>query len=286
VNAVSAQRLQDLRAAHIVNLPTARRRAWYGLLAALLAAAAVVIAWTAVTEKPMYWIGVAVFAFAGFGYVYAAWEVTAQLRSPPAAAFADESSEWEAAGVTAFDTAANVSLQGAGVLDIALGLAGEQTFKVYKRRKPRHVERWLAETAGDLLADEQPLLVCQALLVPHGLRRLLMWPALGLAGPGRVRLGCLTVTDERLMFHRRTRFGRGPYRLHLAEPLAELEVVEWYEGQYVQANYHVLVLRISGGRAVRFNIHKVWAEEAQLAFELVASCTTRPPAFLAARWGS
>ena len=286
MNAASARRLQDLRAAHIVNLPTGRRRAWYRLMAAMLAVATVVIAWTAVTEKPIYWIGAAVFAFAGLGYAYAAWEVTAQLRSPPTAAFADESSEWEAAGATAIDTAANVSLQGAGVLDIALGHVGEQTLKLYKRRKPRHVERWLAETAGDLLADEQLLLVSQALLVPHGARRLLMWPTLGLAGPGRVRLGCLTVTDERLMFHRRTRLGRGPYRLHLAEPLAGLEVVEWYEGQYVQANYHVLALRIRGGRAVRFNIHKVWAEEAQLTFELVASCTTRPPAFLAARWRS
>ena len=43
-------------------------------------------------------------------------------------------------------------------------------------------------------------------------------------------------------------------------------------------------MRAPGGRVMRMNIDRVWAKEAQWVFDLVASSSRRPPAFLAARW--
>jgi hypothetical protein len=61
-------------------------------------------------------------------------------------------------------------------------------------------------------------------------------------------------------------------------------VLEWYSGAYTESRYRVLIVRGADGRLTRFNIHCVWATEGQWVFDVVASISNRPPAFLAARW--
>jgi hypothetical protein len=70
----------------------------------------------------------------------------------------------------------------------------------------------------------------------------------------------------------------------MASRLADVEVLEWYSGAYTESRYRVLIVRCADGRLTRFNIHSVWAKEAQWVFDVVASISNRSPAFLAARW--
>jgi hypothetical protein len=280
-------RFQDLRSAHIDNLPTPHRLNWYRLWAVLCAAGAIAMAHFALTDKPSYGFVAVGAALATFGYIYMAREAAAQLSSPPTASF-DELTEGAQAGADGLEGVVKVGASGRdGVYDIAAGLVADLATKLSKRRKPGRVARWQAATSRDLLATERPIVICQAVLMPHGWwRRSLMWLSVGLALTWMFKVGLFTVTDQRLLFHRRRRFGRGrePYRLHVSDHLAELEVLEWFQGSFSDARCQVLVLRCSDGRSVRFNIGKVWEEEGQLAFEVVASHSQRLPRFLAARW--
>lgn len=280
------RRFQDLRSAHIVDLPTPHRRNWYRILAVGCAAAAAGMATIAVSEHPLSGVVAVIFALATYGYIAAARKVTAQLRRPPTASF-DEPTDWQEAGADAMESVSKIVVDGgAGLLDAGLGYAAELSTGFRRRRKPKQAARWHAATAGDLLPGERRLVSCRAQLVPHGARRLLMWLSLGLAAPWMYKGGWLTTTEQRLLFHRRARFGRhrGRYYVQLSARLPALEVLEWFQGQYAEARQQVLVIRCANGRSLRFNIDRVWAEEAQLMFELIASCSTRLPAFLAARW--
>jgi hypothetical protein len=49
----------------------------------------------------------------------------------------------------------------------------------------------------------------------------------------------------------------------MSSRLAEVEVLEWYSGAYTESRYRVLIVRCADGGIVRFNIHGVWAKEAQ-----------------------
>jgi hypothetical protein len=280
-------RFQDLRSEHIDNLPTPHRLNWYRLWAVLCAAGAIALAHFALTDKPSYGFVAVGSAIATFGYIYLAREAATQLRSPPTASF-DELTEGEQAGADGLEGVMKVGALGRdGFYEVAAGVVVNLATGLSKRRKPRRIARWQAATANDLLATERPLVSCQASLVPHGWwRRTLMWLSFGLALTWMMRVGLLTVTDQRLLFHRRLRFGRGraPFRLHVSHPLAELEVLEWFPGSFSEARHQVLVMRCSNGRIVRFDIYKVWEEEGQLAFDVVASHTQRLPYFLAARW--
>ena len=279
------QRLKDLRAAKIVNLPTRRRRNWYRLWAGLGLAAALWFASLAFTEKPLYALLAAMLVLSSYGWIAEARKTTAQLRAPHTASF-EEPSAWQSAGADALEGAGKVPLSGGGALvDTALGFATKGTDRLWQLRKPRQLARWQTDIAPDLRPGEPTLVGCRALLVPHGLRRALLPLTLMLAAVWMIKGGFLTVTDRRLLFHRRPwlRRGRQPY-VYFAAPLSELEVLQWHEGVYLEARQRVLVMRSAGGRVMRVNIDRVWAKEAQWAFDLVASSSQRPPAFLAARW--
>jgi hypothetical protein len=225
-------RFQDLRSAHIDNLPTPHRLNWYRLWAVLCAAGAIVMARFAFTEKPSYGFVAVGSAIATLGYIYGAREAAAQLRSPPTASF-DELTEGEQAGADGLEGVVKVGVSGRdGLYEVAAGLVADLALGMLRRRKPRRVARWQAATSRDLLATERPLVSCQAMIMPHELRRLLMWLSAGLALTWMQKTGVLTVTDQRLLFHCRSWFGRGrvPFRLHVSDHLAEVEVLEWFPG--------------------------------------------------------
>jgi hypothetical protein len=285
--AVPERRFRDLRAAQIVNLPTPRRRKWHCVWAVLAAAGAAFFAFLAVSDTPLYGLVAPIFALSAFGHRAEARQIAAQLRAPQTAPYAsfDAPTEWQGRGGDALEGVAKVVVSGSGgLLETAVGLASKVTDGLWARTKPRQVARWQTAIAADLQDAERTLVSCPALLVPHGPRRMLLPLTLGLAWPLLVKRGFLTVTDQRLLFHRRARFGRGPRHLHTSAPLARLAVLEWHEGVYLEVRQHVLVMRGANGRVVRLNIDRVWAEEAQWVFDVVASRCARPPAFLAARW--
>jgi MFS family permease len=282
-------RLKDLRAARIAELPTPRRRARYWLCAVLWALGVVFAAYVAVADQPLFVIVAVIFAFAAYADVGTARQIGAQLRSPEAASHAsfDEPAEWQKAGDEALQGVSAVVVSGsAGLLDIGAGIVGGLITRFLRRRKPADLASWNAATAADLLPDERRLVTSRTRLVPHGPRRVVLWLTAGLAGLWMLKGGVVTVTDQRLLFHRRSWFGRRrtPHRVQLSVSLAELEIREWHQGSYCEKGQQVLVMRRSNGPIVRMNFTGVWAEEAQSLFDVVASCSKRPPAFLAARW--
>ena len=259
-------RLRDLRALRIVNLPTRRRRHWHWVWAVFSAAAAGLAAYVAVTEKPLDWFLVVVFALSSAG-----WMVS--TRDP------EEAPEWAETTDEALQGTASVVLSGSGgLIDPAVGIATKVTGRLWQRLKPWRLARWEATIAAELEPGERRIASCWAWRVPHGWRRALWYLTLFATSPWLFSFGMLTVTDRRLILQRRSR-----RRLRLSAPLAELEVLEWYQGTQGEARTQVLQVR-HGSRVVRFNISHAWDEEAQWVFDIVASFTPRPPAFLAARW--
>ena len=282
-------RFQDLRAAEISNLPTRRRRNWSRAWSAGSALAVVWFAYLAASERPLFACVAAILVVSTCGHILEAREIDAQLRAPQAASYAtfDEPGQWAQTGNDALGGGAGVVLSGSGSLvDTGLGFASKLAERLWKRTKPHQSARWEAAISADLLPGEQRLVSSRALIVPHGWRRLVWVLTLGLAGFWMFKRGFLTVTDQRLLFHRRSWLRRPRRRLHMATRLAEVEVLEWYSGAYTESRYRVLIVRGADGRLVRFNIHSVWAKEAQWVFDVLASCTNRPPAFLATRWAS
>ncbi len=280
-------RLKDLRAAELSNLPTRRRRNWSRAWSAGSALAVVWFAYLAASERPLFALVAAILAVSTWGHIREARELDAQLRAPQAASYAsfDEPGRWAQTGNDALGGGAGVVLSGSGSLaDTGLGFASQAAERLWKRTKPRQYARWQAAISADLLPGEQRLVSSRALLVPHGWRRLVWVLTLGLAGFWMFKRGFITVTDQRLLFHRRSWLRRPRHRLHMSSRLADLEVLEWYSGAYTESRYRVLIVRGADGRPTRFNIHSVWAEEAQWVFDVVASISNRPPAFLAARW--
>jgi hypothetical protein len=280
-------RLKDLRAAEISNLPTRRRRNWSRAWSAGSALAVVWFAYVAASDRPLFACVAAILAVSTWGHMREAREIDAQLRAPQTASYAsfDEPGRWAQAGSDALGGGAGVVLSGSGSLvDTGLGFASKLGERLWKRTKPLQYARWEATISADLLPGEQRLVSSRALIVPHGWRRLLWVLTLGLAGFWMFKRGFITVTDQRLLFHRRSWVRRPRHRLHMSARLAEVEVLEWYSGAYTESRYRVLIVRCADGRLARFNIHSVWAKEAQWVFDVVASVSNRPPAFLAARW--
>ena len=173
-----------------------------------------------------------------------------------------------------------------GMADPLAGVASRFTDALWRRRKPRQLAGWQPVTAGALLPGERPLAVAPGALAPNGPKRLLLYLSLYVAARWLVRRGVVTATDRRLIFHplRWTGLRRRPAPGGPAWPLDELEVQEWYTGTLLEQRQRVLVLRLPDGRTTRLAMDRVWAEEAQLVFDLVASATARPPAVLATRW--
>lgn len=279
------QRLQDLRKARIVNLPTPRRRISHWASAGVNAVLAVLAVLAAVYDRPVDGLFAALFLLGAAGQVVEARRIVARLRHPATAA-PDEPPEWEEAGEDVLEGAVSTVVSGGtgGLIDIALGFAVRRADKLRERRKPRQVARWQPAVSADLRPAERVLVSSRATLVPHGLRRLLIPLTFGFAALLLTRRGFVTVTDQRLLFHRRRRLRPRERYLHLSLALAPLEVLEWYEGAYLETRRHVLIVRGPGRRVVRLNVDRVWADEAQGVFEAVASRSERPPAFLAARW--
>src|SRR6478609_1510682 len=104
-------RLRDLRALRIVNLPTRRRRHWHWAWAAFSAAAAGLAAYVAVTERPLDWFLVVFFALSSAG-----WMVSTRDS--------EEAPEWTETSDEALQGTASVVLSGSGgLLDPAVGIA-------------------------------------------------------------------------------------------------------------------------------------------------------------------
>ena len=280
-------RLKDLRAAEIANLPTRRRRNWSRAWSVGSALAVVWFLYLAASERPLFALVAAVLAVSTCGHLLEAREIDAQLRAPQTASYAsfDEPGRWAETGSDALGGAAGLVLSGSGsLLETGLGFARKLAERLWGRTKPRQFARVESAVNADLLPWEQRLVSSRAYIAPHGWRRLVWLLTLGLAGFWMFKRGFITVTDQRLLFHRRS-WGRRPrVRLHMSSPLAEVEVLEWYSGVYTESRYRVLIVRGPDGRIVRFNIHGVWAKEAQWVFDVVASNSDRPPAFLATRW--
>ena len=280
-------RLKDLRAAEISNLPTRRRRNWSRAWSAGSALAVVWFAYLAASDRPLFTCVAAVLAFSTWGHIREAREIDAQLRAPQTASYAsfDEPGQWAQTGGEALGGGAAVVLSGSGsLMDTGVGYASQAAERLWKRTKPRQYARWQAAIGADLLPGEQRLVSSRALIVPHGWRRLVWVLTLGIAGFWMFKRGFITVTDQRLLFHRRSWVRRPRHRLHMSSRLADVEVLEWYSGAYTESRYRVLIVRGADGRLTRFNIHSVWAKEGQWVFDVVASISNRPPAFLAARW--
>jgi hypothetical protein len=280
-------RLKDLRAAEISNLPTRRRRNWSRAWSAGSALAVVWFAYVAASDRPLFACVAAILVVSTWGHIRGAREIDAQLRAPQTASYAsfDEPGLWAQTGSDALGGGAGVVLSGSGSLaDTGLGFATKLGERLWKRTKPHQYARWEAAIGTDLLPGEQRLVSCRALIVPHGWRRLVWALTLGLAGFWMFKRGFITVTDQRLLFHRRSWLRRPRQRLHMSSQLADVEVLEWYSGAYTESRYRVLIVRCADGCLTRFNIHSVWAKEAQWVFDVVASISDRPPAFLAARW--
>jgi hypothetical protein len=274
-----ASRLADLRAAQIVNLPSPRRRNWRWFWAVASVGMAAGWAMLAVSEKPLDGIVAVVCAISALGWAFDARTMTAQLRSPQRASYEsfDEPTDVQEAGGTALEGAMSVALSGVGggLIETALGVAVGPAEKLWRFGARGRTARWQAAVAADLHDGERPLVGCRALLVPHGARRVLLFLTFGLVS----KRGFVTVTNERLLFH-----GRRRHRLRVSARLAELELLEWFEGVLYEARTRVLIVRAPDGRIVRLNINRTWAEEAQSVFDLVASSSQRLPPFLAARW--
>jgi hypothetical protein len=280
-------RLKDLRAAEISTLPTRRRLNWSRAWSAGSALAVVWVAYLAASERPLFAVVAAILAVSACGHVLEAREIEAQLRAPQTASYAsfDEPGRWAQTGGDALGGGAGAVLSGSGSLvDTGLGFARTLAERLWKRTKPRQYAPWEAAISADLLPSEQRLVSCRTLIAPHGWRRVAFVLTLGLAGFWMFKRGFITVTDQRLLFHGRSWVRRPRQRLHMASRLADVEVLEWYSGAYTESRYRVLIIRCADSRVARFNIHSVWAEEAQWVFDLVASVSDRPPAFLAARW--
>ncbi len=280
-------RFKDLRAAEIANLPTRRRRNWSRAWSVGSALAVVWFAYVAASERPLLAFVAAILAVSTCGHILQAREIDAQLRAPQTASYAsfDEPGRWAQTGSDALGGAAGAVLSGSGsLLGTGLGFASKLAERLWGRTKPRQFARWEAAIAADMLPWEQRLVSSRAYIAPHGWPRLLFILTLGLAGFWMFKRGFITVTDQRLLFHRRSWLRRPRHRLHMSSPLAEVEVLEWYSGAYTESRYRVLIVRCANGRIARFNIHSVWAKEAQRVFDVVASNSNRPPAFLAARW--
>jgi hypothetical protein len=100
-----------------------------------------------------------------------------------------------------------------------------------------------------------------------------------------MRLGILTVTDRRVVFlYRATRWSDPT--LLLDEPVAEVEVLEWFKGHRLTDRFQsILILGRPYRDAAEIRFNRVTSRaQAQLAFELVASISRRPPPALAAYW--
>jgi heme exporter protein D len=163
-------------------------------------------------------------------------------------------------------------------------MLGDTAERVFTPRKRRNLERMSEAIRPDLVPEEKTLAVVQATRVPHGAKRALMWLTFGIAMVALMKTGILTVTDRRLLFHS---YRRKKARLLTADPLADVSVVDWFNGLGVSERFHsVLILRRADGSTARFQIHRFWRKEGRTAFELIASVSNDPPSALANYWRS
>jgi hypothetical protein len=262
-------RLQDLRAAKIVNLPTPRRRVTSVGTAVFCAFGVFLGILAAITERPVLGVAAVLFALRLWVQLAEAREITAQLRAPRTASRASLGEPSSSGDELVTGAAGLVMSGGAGLLDAGSGIAVRVIDRFLRWRGHRKLARYRAKTP--LPPGERNIVTCRATRRLHGPWRLVLPLTLYIAGVFLWLPGWLTITDRRLRF-------RG-----LSVPLEEVEVVEWFKGSFGEAREHVLVLR-AGGHTLRLGIDQIWAEEAQWVFDLLASRSARPPAFLAARW--
>jgi hypothetical protein len=283
-------RAYDLQSAALEELPTRRRVTWYRTWAVIRAAFAGAFVVFALAGTPLLGVLAALLAVSAWSDWVQGRTFAALLESPPTASLhPDDETIVDQAVAVGFSGAVSVLSSGrSGVLDAGLEIGNEVSIRLWRRRKPRWIARSRVVTSGDLLTGEDRLVSCRALLTPHGPRRVVLYASFGAATPWMVRDCVLTVTDRRLLFHRRPRFWqrRRPHRLEVTVDLPHVEVLEWFRGHYVERRSHVLLIRVPEHGVLRVNIDRIWAEEAQLAFNALASCSARPPAFLAARWSA
>jgi hypothetical protein len=261
-------RLQDLRRSKIVNLPTPRRRRSALGAAAFCAFCVYAGVMATITGGPVYALTVLLFLLGVWAQLAEAREITRQLRTPRSATSLGEVDADGAEAVAGGALAVALS-GGAGLYDIGGGIATKVANSIRRRRGQRRLARRLL--ASPPPAGEQHIVSCRATQRLHGPWRLLLPLTFWIAGTVLWRAGWLTLTDRHLRYR------------SLTVPLEEVEILEWFKGSFSEAHEQVLVIR-AGGRTLRLCIEQIWAEEAQWVFDVLASRSARPPAFLAARW--
>ena len=284
-------RLADLRTAHIVDLPTPALRAWNGILAATWAVATLVFLVIAATDTALYAVLALGAAYSCAVYARRARAVGQALARgsvPPASHRSTDESAGRQAAAPALDGAPLAVLEPReGLPEMGSDDAGDLATRIWRRRKPRQGDRYLAATRPDLAPAEEPLVIARAMWSPTGPPRLLIWFTLGVGALLTIKDGHLTVTERRLLYHRHGRLWRRrrPDVLAICEDLAPLEILEWHPSFVPKLKHSTLVLRRPDGSRLRFDFEAAWAEERQLVFETIASRVERPPTVLAERWG-
>jgi hypothetical protein len=149
-------------------------------------------------------------------------------------------------------------------------------------RRRRAVERLALLVDADLADGETRRLTVPASTAPHGRDRVLTYLSFGLLALHYAKSGAITVTDRRVLFHRRRR--DGVVQLWEAD-LADFCLLEWYVGVGPLERLHsVLILQNDSGGIGRFQIRRAWRREGQVAFELLASLSAEAPEALARYW--
>jgi hypothetical protein len=169
--------------------------------------------------------------------------------------------------------------------EVSEGVVRTAALRVASPKKVGWIKQMTTIVSADLKPLESITVVFPAMMLP--------WPWLSAAWSSPLaRQGILTVTDQRLLYHRSCGLRRivghpfkGRVRLCVAESLDELTVTEWFEGiGVVEGHGSVLILARHKGARLRFFVTALWRAEGRRAFEVVASSSPQPPPKLAQYW--
>jgi hypothetical protein len=169
----------------------------------------------------------------------------------------------------------------------AAGFASEAISPLFRQgavgeRRRRTVERLAQLVDAELAGGETRRLTVPASAAPHGRDRVVTYLSLGLLALHYSKPGAITVTDRRVLFHRK----RDDAVVQLWEAdLADFCLLEWFVGVGPLERLHsVLILQNDSGAIGRFQIRRAWRREGQVVFELLASLAAEAPEALARYW--
>lgn len=198
---------------------------------------------------------------------------------------------FDSRGVDRFGVASNIAIDvfarsPADLVEDALDvLAASGSIGLFETRRAKRTAKMRGQIESDLGASEGVLAIVPASITPHGRKRLLLYLSIGTyAMFGGMKSGVLTVTDERILFHRVGIGGSGA-RLLCQERLGEVSVEAWHKGiEVFERSHSVLLLRNDVRRRFRFVVPWFWTERGREVFELIASHATHPPEVLHRFW--